>query len=290
MAKKRATLTDLLNDLTFRILYDKFRMLSCSAFEWDGLPEGIEEKYIERYLFDHGKAIFFKDPAMSFMCLEAQTSGQLNVYGEPLKWFASGFNYHKSFNADDCIIIDNNPLRIATHDFVMFYVNKLTESERTMDVNVKAVKTPYIIACDDKDVLTFKRIFQMIDGNTPCIYADKGLNLDALNVLKTDAKFLCNELMDYKKSVENELLTLLGFDNLAVDKKERVNLSEANSNNQMTRSFAELQLESRQLACDRINEKWGLELSVKRREVETDVVVNDAQHNETDNGTARYRG
>ena len=271
MARKRATLTDLLNDLTFRILYDKFKMLSCSAFEWEGLPEGIEEKYIERYLFDHGKAIFFRDPAMSFMCLEAQTSGQLNVYGEPVKWFASGFNYHKTYNADQCVIIDNNPLRLSTHDFVMFYVNKLTESERTMDVNVKAVKTPFIIACDDKDVLTFKRIFQMIDGNTPAIYADKGLNLDALNVLKTDAKFLGNELMDYKKSVENELLTFLGYDNLSVDKKERVNLVEANSNNHMTKSFAELQLESRKLACERINEMFGLSLSVKRREVEENV-------------------
>lgn len=290
MARKRATLTDLLNDLTFRILYDKFKMLSCSAFEWDGLPEGIEERYIERLLFDHGKAIFFRDPAMSFMCLEAQTSGQLNVYGEPLKWFASGFNYHKVFNSDDCVIIDNNPLRLSTHDFVMFYVNKLTESERTMDVNVKAVKTPYIIACDDKDVLTFKRIFQMIDGNTPCIYADKGLNLDALNVLKTDAKFLGNELMDYKKSVENELLTFLGFDNLAVDKKERVNLSEANSNNQMTRSFAELQLESRKLACERINEMFGLSLSVKRREVEENVENNDVRNNEADLGASGNRG
>lgn len=285
MARKRATLTDLLNDLTFRILYDKFKMLSVSAFEWEGLPEGIEEKYIEKVLFDHGKAIFFKDPAMSFMCLEAQTSGKLNVYGEPVKWFASGFNYHRIYDAEECVIIDNNPLRLSTHDFVMFYVNKLTESERTMDVNVKAVKTPFIIACDDKDVLTFKRIFQMIDGNTPAIYADKGLNLDALNVLKTDAKFLGNELMDYKKSVENELLTFLGFDNLAVDKKERVNLAEANSNNQMTQSFADLQLESRKLACERINEMYGLTVSVKRREVEEHVDNTNVQHNKAISGT-----
>lgn len=146
-------------------------------------------------------------------------------------------------------------------------------------------KTPYIIACDDKDVLTFKRIFQMIDGNTPAIYADKGLNLDALNVLKTDAQFMGNDLMDYKKSVENELLTFLGFDNLAVDKKERVNLSEANSNNQITESFADLQLKSRELACERINEMYGLNVSVKRkevinREVENNVENSDEQHNE----------
>lgn len=278
MARKRATLTDLLNNLTFATLYDKFKMLSCSAFEWSGLPEGIEEKFIERYLFTFGKAVFFKHPKMSYMCLEAQDSGRLNVYGEPLGYIATGFNFSKFLNSDECVIIENNPLRKCTHDFVMFYVNKITEAERTMDVNVKSCKTPYIIACDDKDVLTFKRIFQLIDGNTPAIYADKGLNLDALNVLKTDAKFLGNDIMDYKKSVENELLTFLGFDNLAVDKKERVNLSEANSNNQMTKSFADLQLESRKLACEKINEMFGLNISVKRREVETDVEYTNVQH------------
>lgn len=282
MARKRATLTDLLNDLTFRTIYDKFRLLAESSFEWSGLPEGIEEKFIEHFLFDHGKAVFFKDPRMSYMCLEAQDAGQLNVYGEPLYYNATGFQYHRRLNADDCVIIENNPLRLDTHSFVMFYVNKLGEAERTMDVNVKACKTPYIIACDDKDVLTFKRIIQMVDGNTPAIYADKGLNLDALNVLKTDAKFIGNDLQDFKKSVENELLTFLGYDNLAVDKKERVNVSEANSNNQLTQSFAELQLNSRKLACERINKMYGLNVSVKRREpVERGVenVENDPARN-----------
>lgn len=282
MARKRATLTDLLNDLTFNIIYNKFRMLATSLFEWDGLPEGIEERHIEKYLFDGGKSIFFKDPAMSFMSLECHTAGQFNVYGDPLNYIATGFNYHKTIKTDDCVIIENNPMRLPTYDFVMFYVNKITEAERTMDVNVKAVKTPFVFACDDKDVLTFKRLYQQIDGNTPAVFADKGLNLDAINVLKTDAKFLCNDLMDYKKSVENELLTLLGLDNLAVDKKERVNLSEANSNNEITQSFATLMIESRQLACDRINAKWGLDISVKRREVEKDVSSIDVQHNETD--------
>ena len=259
-----------------------------SAFEWSGLPDGIEEKFIEKYLFQHGKAIFFRDDDMSHMCLEAQDGGQLNVYGEPLKYLAVGFNYHKHINSDNCVIIENNPLRMPTDDIVMFYVNKLTEAERTMDVNVKAIKTPFIIACDDKDVLTFKRIFQMIDGNTPAIYADKGLNLDALNVLKTYAKLWGNDLMDYKKSVENELLTFLGFNNLAVDKKERVSVPEADSNNQLISAFSSLQLASRELACERINEMFGLNVSVKRREmeVETDVDDNIKRNNKANDRTA----
>ena len=280
MARKKATLTDLLNDLTFKIIYNKFKLLSMSLFEWGGLPDGIEERHIEKLLFNEGKAIFFKDPYMSYMCLKCDDGSKVNVNGDPLRYLATGFNYHKYYNADNCVIIENNLLRLSTDDFVMFYVNKITEAERTMDVNVKSVKSPYIIACDDKDVLTFKRIFQQVDGNVPAIYADKGLNLNALEVLKTDSKFLCNDLMDYKKSVENELLTLLGLDNLAVDKKERVNLSEANSNNEITQSFSTLMLDARKQACDRINEKYDLNISVKRRESEQNVEQPTLQHDE----------
>lgn len=286
MARKRATLTELLNDLTFKIMYEKYRLLSTNAFQWEGLPDGIKEKYIENLLFSQGKAIFFKDPRMSFMCLEAHDTGKINVNGESLRYLATGFNYHKFYNHDDCVIIENNSLRQNTHDFIMFYVNKITEAERTMDVNVKAIKTPFIIACDDKDVLTFKEIFRQIDGNTPAIFADKGLNLDNLNVLKTDVKFMGNDLMDYKKSVENELLTFLGFDNLSVDKKERVNVTEAKSNNQITKSFAELQLEAREKACEQINEMYGLNVSVKRREVCVDVGNNSLQNQQVNSGTA----
>ena len=284
MSKKRATLTDLLNDLTFQTLYEKYKLLATSLFEWEGLPDGIDSKYIERYLFEHGKAIFFRDPEMSFMCLEAQESKYSNVYGEPLSWTASGFKYIKTYDADECVIIDNNELRLATHPFIMFYVNKLTEAERTMDVNVKSVKSPVIFACDDKDVLTWKRIFQEVDGNTPALFADKRLDLNSIAVYDTKAKFMGNELMDYKKSVENELFTFLGLNNAPIDKKERVNVPEVNSNNALIDSFASLQLSAREKACEKINEMFGLNVSVKRKEsgVVDNVELDNVEHNEID--------
>lgn len=265
MARKRATLTDLLNDLTYKAIYDKFKMIAVNMFMWEGLPEGIDEKHIEEYLFDYGKAIFFRDPAMSYMCLQADNGADQNVYGEPLNWWATGFNYHKSYAADDCVIISNNKIRIPTAQFIIFYANKLTEAERTMDVNVKACKTPFIFACDDKDVLSFKQIFAKVDGNEPAIYADRGLNLDSLQVFQTGVKFLGNDLQEYKRTVENELLTFLGVNNTPIEKKERLITDEAESNNELIQSFCDIQLESRNRACEEINKMYGLSLSVKLR-------------------------
>jgi len=266
VARKRANLTDLLNDLTFRTIYNKYRLISVNAFEWSGLPDGIQERHIENLLFDYGKAIFFRDPDMSYMCLQAQQGANLNVYGDPLNYRAVGFGYNREFSTTDCVIVENNKLRLNAHDFIMMYANKITEAERTMDVNVKANKTPVILTCDDKDLLSFKRIFQLVDGNTPSIYADKSLNIDSIQALDMKAQFLGNDLMDYKKSVENELLTFLGINNSPVDKKERVITDEANANNQLIESFSDLQLEARERACESINQMYGLNLSVRKRE------------------------
>lgn len=278
MARKRANLTDLLNNLTFRVLYDKVRLLTMNQYAWGNLPDGILERHIERALFKFGKAGFYEKPRHGFMCLEAQDGGQVNPYGDPLSYIMHGYNVNDRVNAYDCVIIENNMLRLPTVDFVMHYVNKITEAERTMDVNVKAVKTPVVFACDDKDVLSFKRLFQQVDGNVPAIFADRGLNLDSIEAFQTGAKFLGNELMDYKHSVEAELLTFLGINNPAVDKKERLITDEANSNNQLIASFAELQLEARKRACDEINEKWGLGITVERRKPAVEETVESGEN------------
>lgn len=267
MSKKRPTLTDLMNNLTFRLLFKKYKMLACSVFEWSGFEQfGIENRHIESLLFENGMCGFFKNKSGSFMCLKADETGKLNVYGDPLQYSVTGQGFHRHINADDLVIIENNIYRYNTYDFIMFYVNKLYECERTTDVNIKTVKAPFIFKCDTKNVLTFKKIFEKIDGNEPIVFANKSLNTADLEVFKTDAKFWGNELMDYKKSVENELLTFLGLNNLAVDKKERVNVSEAESNNEVIESFADLQIKARQKACDEINKKFGLNVSVTRKE------------------------
>lgn len=270
--RRRANLTDLLNDLTFRKIFEKHKLIAVNRFEWDWNHEAVSpdltEQIIEEYLFTYGKAIFFRDPRMQCMCLEAQDGHKLNVYGKPLSYNAIGFGYNKNYKADECVIIENNKLRLPTHDFIIFYVNKITEAERTADVNVKSCKTPVIIACDDKDVLTFKRIFQQVDGNVPAIFADKGLNLDAITVLDTKAKFMGIELRDYIKGVENDLLTFLGVNNPAVDKKERLLTDEVNSNNELIDEFFQLQLEARERACEAINKMFPeVQIRVKPREV-----------------------
>lgn len=265
MARKRANLTDLLNDLTYRTLFEKFKLIAMNEWEWSNLPEGIQERHIERWLFSNGFCCFFKREHGSFMVLECSSDGKQNVYGDPTGFRIAGVGFQTHRPADRCVIIKNNLLALPTESFVTHYVNKITEAERTMDVNIKACKTPVVFACDDKDLLSFKRMFQQVDGNTPALFVDRGLNLDSIQAFLTGVKFMGNELMDYKRSVESDLLTFLGQNNTPVDKKERLITDEAEANDQLIQSFADLQLEARKKACEEINTMFGLNISVKRR-------------------------
>ena len=265
MARKRAKLSDLLNDLTFRTIYDKYRLICLNEYDWQGLPDGIQPRHIERVLFSRGYGCFFRAPGMGFMFLECGEDGRQNVYGDALGYRVHGVGYQTHVAADDCVIVRNNLLGLPTEPFLMHYANKLTEAERTMDVNVKACKTPIIFACDDKDVLTFKRIFQEVDGNSPAIWADRGLNLDSITAFTTGVQFLGLDLMDYKRAIESDLLTFIGQNNTPVDKKERLITDEAEANDQLIESFADLQLDARQKAAEEINAMFGTSITVTRK-------------------------
>lgn len=277
MARKRATITDLLNDLTFKVQFDKWRLVAINEWEYSGLPEGITERNIEKLLFSKGFACWFRDPAMDIMCLECDPTGHVNVNGDPLRYRAHGFNYQRELSAEECVIMRNNKLALPTEPFILHYVNKIVEAERTMDVNIKACKTPVIFACDDRDVLTFKHIFQQVDGNVPAIFADRGLNIESIQAFQTGAKFIGNDLMDYKRAVESDLLTFLGLNNTPVDKKERLITDEAEANDQLIDNFAELQLQAREEAVKEINAMFGLSITVKRRQEPVQKSVEDVE-------------
>lgn len=273
MGKKR-TYQDMLNLTTFNTLYQHYRNLAVNMFKWDGLPEGIEEIYIERLLFDEGKALFVEDKTAGFYVLEAQQGAQLNVYNEPLSWRAVGNGYNKVYLACDCVLIENNKQRTPSHDIVAHFVRKLYEAERTMDTNLTTSKMPWFFLCDEKKVLTYKALFQKIDNNEPAIFGTRDLLGDSVQLLPTRVQFLGNELMDFEHSIENRMMTFLGINNTPVDKKERLVTDEAEANNQLLDSNASIMLEARERAVEKINKKYGLSITVElrnKREVEEDV-------------------
>ena len=80
-------------------------------------------------------------------------------------------------------------------------------------------------------------------------------------VLPTQAPYLVDQLQTQKQEMERELLTFLGINN-TLEKKERLIVDETNSNNQFIKMASDIGFKQRQLACEQMNQMFGLNVRV----------------------------
>jgi hypothetical protein len=258
--------TDNLNILTYNDYYNRLKLLALSMFEWENVPDSVSIRFLEKALYEYGQAVFINDDSMGYMALKVIPSGELNVYENPVRYTAFSVNYNKEFDADKCVLIRNNLLNIPTDYSIQLFAMRLYEAERTIDVNIKQQKTPTLIMCDEKQRLTLKNLYAKFDGNEPVIYGDKSLNPDSIKVLKTDAPFIALDMTEYKRGVWNEAMTFLGIKNANTSKRERLITDEVEANDEQISLSADSMLLTRKKACEAINKKYGLNISVKLRQ------------------------
>lgn len=279
----------LVNDLTFTDYLNRFKKVALSVFEWVNLPKSMNAQWLEKCLYYNGMATLLKDKNYGFINTNCCSNGKLNIYGLPTNLNCYSFEYQtnrklytglmtglteaqkEAREYYECILVQNNWDRTPTAGSMELFALRLYEAERTADVNIKAQKTPIMVLVDEEQRLLMENLYNQYDGNRPFIFGDKKqLGSDVLRAIKTDAPFIGDKIIDYKKEIWNEALTFLGINNIMVDKKERLITDEANSNNELINLNLQSYLAPRQEACRQFNEKFGFtgtdkEISVRVR-------------------------
>lgn len=257
---KETDLAMAINDRTYNDYYDRLTLLATSLFTWDGLDEVAgfgASRFLEGSLFKNGRACFLQDPELGYLALNANPSDKLNTYNLPEQVETWSIAYHKRWKFDDVVYIMNNELELPTFRSISLFAYRLYETERTIDTNLIAQKTPVLIEGDTKTILTLKNVYMQYSGNTPFIFGNKQFDIsNKLNVLKTDAPYLVDKLELHKHELWNEALTYLGINNANVDKKERLITSEIESNDDLIKYYLNCFYKTRKKACDMINEKY----------------------------------
>jgi len=256
-----------LNDLTFRDYYNRLELIARSVFKWNNLPNGMDEKWIERYLFEEGRCVFFHDKDKSYAVAKVTDSGQVNMYDEPtdVSPVATNYTYESLKNDKQCVVIRNNDIEIPTSHTIKLYALRLTEITRTIDVNVNAQKTPKIALCSEKQRQSMKKVIKQTDDNELVIFGDNILDIDSIKVLDVNAPIVFDKLQVQKHAIWNEAMTYLGANNANQDKKERLVADEVSANNEQVNISADVMLKARERACERINKLFNLDISVELR-------------------------
>ena len=255
------------NSVQFMQYFNRLTELAISMFKWENVPDTIDVRFLELALFGDGKALFFKDDVIGYVALRCTTGGMWSVYNIPSERRAyAGNGYQNFLTEENSVIIYNNMLHTNSTLEIENFSRRLWDLDRTIDVNVKAQKTPVLIRCDETQRLTMKNLYMKFEGNEPFIFGDKNLDPNSIKVLTTEAPYISDKLQTLKMQIWNEALTYLGISNTNTQKKERMLADEVLRNLGGTIASRYSRLESRREACDQINKMFGLNIECDFRE------------------------
>ena len=261
--------TELDFDFIYQRLYDYWKNIALSIIEWDGLEEvsdNLTSQIIEEQLFDEGMSAFKYEDVVGFYCLPAKSQLDKNIYGKPQKVavFAKNGKFNAILDVDDCVLIKNNNLAKPTSYMLQYYCTKLAEIELTKQLNLNANKMPICFYGDQDTLLTNKNIFKKIRTNEPVIFKNRmPSDNKGMEVLNANSPYILDKLEDDYNCYVAKILTLLGLDNYIEDKAERVQSAEVDANQEYIIMNFKTMLDNRQKACDEINKKYGLHLSIR---------------------------
>lgn len=265
--KKEQELAMFINNRTRTDYFNRLKLIAVSLFKFKNLDKICgygAERFLNMALFDYGRACFYKDKELGYMILYANPSDKLNNYYLPERLYIWSLGYNKDIDFDDCVYIMNNKLCLPTKETIDLFSYRLYDTERTIDVNLNAQKTPILLEGDEKSILSLKNVYMNYSGNVPVMYANKKFDLNyRINAVKTDAPYLIDKLEIHKHEIWNEALTYLGIDNANTDKKERLITDEVESNNDLINYYLNCFYETRKEAVDMINEKYLKDSEIK---------------------------
>lgn len=261
------------NFIQFQELFNRFSNIAITRYKWSGLPNTVSERFLNISLYLKGNSAFFWDDTLGYMTLPCTIEGTYNAYYEPLVVNAYSFNISKRLSnmgeKEEFVYIRNNPTATPTALIVMRQCLYMSDLLRTIEVIVKRMKQPYIILCDEKQRLTYQNLIKNIQDNEILVLASKdyGLTKNNMELIPTPTNADLNALWDSYRNYESIICTALGIENGYSFKRERQLVDEINANNMFTDMNIEQNIKELQLACEKINERWGLNVWVESRTV-----------------------
>lgn len=255
------------NNLRYISWRNRLLDIALASIGWEGLPDSVNERYLEWCLCLKTAALFFKDDELGFVCLPSAAAGTMDIYNEPRDRAAYSVNGQVNvlLDEDNSVLIYNNFARTGLLADIDYYATTLANIDGIIDVNLGAQRTPVLLVCDESERFSMEQMYNQLEDNMPAIKGTKGFESLNVKALNTQAPYVGDKLTELQRDKINQFLTLCGFSNMLQKAERRISAEIAVQAGDFL-AFRNSRLEARKQAAEKINRMFGLSIKPYFRE------------------------
>ena len=252
---------------------NKYYNIWMSKFKWSGLDEEVaakQENFIMRKFWSDGQIaakpikntdlmVYAPWTLTTFDCYDLpETVTLVNLHNAPF------IPYEPQVVGKDVVVGWCQPNHKSIATIVDYYVSRMVQVDLVINTNLQLQKMPFLIGVNEIDKDKMEDIVQRILNNEVVVFANLE-DLQKVQTLVTQTPYIIDKLNDYKRSLEQELMTFLGVDNNGSKSLEQTHVSvdAVNANNDVINDYGNaIESEINKWLAE-VNRVFGRNISIK---------------------------
>lgn len=251
-----------------------------NLFKFSNLPDSIDERALQDFLCFDGYVVGFKYKNDVIVATGA-LSGLDHYYRPTLYTVANPYlpSLQLAINKECAVCYNTSNYQYPENfnSLLDYTASRLADIDISIDISCRNSRPTLIpVVNDEKEALRVSQTLNTMYEGSPVALAYRTgsfTNNKAIEIFPIKARdnIVVSELADARRSVMADFWSMLGVDTIAVDKKERTNLNEMNSNNTQLKLANEIYFKPRKRWCDEMNKLFNLNITVEFNEADTEV-------------------
>lgn len=262
-----------------------------SYFIFDNVPDTIDERWLKHLIISEKDcaAFMYKN---QLVVSEGASSG-LDMYYRPIyftpanPYITKGTRYTIGKDCAVCYLTEDYTRPFNFNQLINIYAARLADLDISADTSARNSRVCNIVTVDnDKEAIRVGRLLDEMynDGRASVMAYKTGFNRDegpGIYPIKARDNIVTSELADARRNVLADFYAYMGINTIAVDKKERTNLLEMNSNGEQLTINCDIWDKNINLWCDEVNTLFGSDIHFRLNKDIINVEEVDVDDNET---------
>lgn len=235
-----------------------------SMFKYEGLPDNVRPEDLERMLLENGELIFTKWND-EYYIFQFTGAGKQNYLGE---WDSYQVNNpyiqcSRVFTDKDAVRIRNTDNAVSLAGMLDMYSELLSESYITLNMSDVNARLNFLISAGDSATKASAELFlkQVYDGKQGIIGSQPLLESLSVNPLAEHRDF--QSVIELNKFYYSDFFQKIGLTNLYNNVHDRISATETTFTATSIYPFVDNMKKNREQAIEKINQLFGLDVTVE---------------------------